>query len=123
MEIKKNKMKALAFVLYLFLGAAGFLFASNRLYVPVYDVVEGTVQGEHAVLCSENLPEACGGEPVFLYKAREESVEKIENFQMQKNRIQFEENTAFADGTTVTLEIPTRKVTVLWSIFRKGGAL
>ncbi len=123
MEKKKSKKRILAFVLYLFLGACGFLTAAECLTVPVYEEAEGTVSGERTVLCDGELPGAVGGEPILLYETDGEAVERIEAYRVEKNKVQLEESTGFADGTAVRLKIPTGRVTVLWSVFRKGGAL
>lgn len=118
-----SRKKRAAFVLYLLCGLAGFLIAASRLTVPVYETVEGTVLAGHTLICTEALPAVCAGEPAYVYETREDAIEKIEAYRIEGNRVRFEESTQFADGVELHMELPTGKVSLLWSIFRRGGAL
>lgn len=118
-----NKKRAIAFILFLLMGVAGFLVVSSQIHIPVYRTVEGRMQGSHKVICQESLPHICEGSPVFLYISREESLKKIEKYEADKEQIVFTESMNFADGTSVKIDVQTGEVSLLWSVFRKGGAV
>ncbi len=115
-------LKPIGFVIFLLFGIIAFAIVGSRVKIPVYTTMQTTVEkeGEHIKVKlgeGELLPDT----PVFIYRSRDEYLEKIMEYQVKDGYIVTEAPNDLSDKETVNIDVQTTEISLLKHIFINGG--
>ena len=125
MQSKKKKIfmeffvrKPFGFVIFLILGTVVFILTASRIQVPVYTTVKTHVEKEEdGIRLDLKNNKFQTGTPVFLYRARDEHLEKITEYRMVDGYIVMEHLDEIQDGEKINIDIQTKEVSLLRHLF------
>ena len=114
--------RPLGFVIFLMIGIAAFILVSVNIRIPVYTTVEAYVEKENdRIKLNLNNNKFQTDAPVFLYQSRDDSLEKITEYQIKDGYIIIEDTGIFSTGEKINIDIQTEEVTLLKHILDGGN--
>lgn len=109
------------FVIFLLLGAVGFLYTTSRIQIPVYTTVETLVEKENGVMRLDlQNKDFMTGTPVFLYESRDDHLEKVTDYEVEEGWLLTEPIDKLPDTGRLYLDIQTDEISLLRHIFIEG---
>lgn len=121
MNGKEKIRNAICYILFLVIGTILFFAAALQLKVPVYETVDGKITENSREILLEDKVDFMKDHPVFVYKSREETLEKIETYEVTGKGIVPSGKSSFAGGEKIKVDVQTEEVSLLKLIFLKGG--
>lgn len=114
--------RPLGFVIFLMIGIGAFILVSINIRIPVYTTVEAYVEKENdRIKLNLNNQKFQTDTPVFLYQSRDDSLEKITEYQLKDGYIIMEDTGVFSTGEKINIDIQTEEVTLLKHILDGGN--
>lgn len=110
------------FVVFLLLGTGLFVFAAAKIQIPVYTTVETeAVREGRAVRVDLGQKEFEAGTPVFLYRSRDDHLEKVTEYKVDKGVLWIEDGESLPLSGKVSIDIQTGGISLLRHILTEGG--
>lgn len=115
-------LKPIGFLIFLLFGAIGFAVVGNKITIPVYTTVQTIVEkeGDHIKL-RLGEQELMEDTPIFVYRSRDDYLEKIKEYQLKDGCIITEQINDLSDKEKINMDVQTTKVSLLKLIFMNGG--
>lgn len=110
------------FVVFLLIGISVFFLVTTRIHIPVYRTVETTAVMEGDVIRVDLQQEVFeAGTPVFLYKSRDDHLEKVTVYKVEQGCLLIEKSGELSMSGNVFVDVQTGEVSLLRHIFTEGG--
>ena len=129
MQSKKRKtlttffiLRPWGFIFFLLFGAGMFIFFASKIQIPVYTTLETTVIQKNGIV-KLNLENKTfkEGTPVFLYKSRDDHLEKVTNYKIKDGCLLIDSSKTLPDSGKIYIDIQTDEISLLLHIFKEGG--
>lgn len=124
MEKLKNVIfKPGAYVLFFVFGIILFIYMTNKIYIPIYETVEGVVHisENKTIIKFHDFSESDVAEQIFYYINRDEWVECINNYDENEQGYVIDNIHNLDDKTVVYIDFEKEKTTLFEIILKKAG--
>lgn len=110
------------FVIFLLLGTGLFIFTATKIQIPVYTTVETVVGREDSIIRLDlEQREFQEGTPVYVYTSRDDHLEKVTEYRMEKGCLLVESGDKLPGSGKVYIDIQTGEISLLRHILTEGG--
>lgn len=110
------------FVLFLLLGAGGFILTAEKIRIPVYTTIETTAEKDGSGMrIYLNEKEFTTGTAVFLYQSRDDHLERIDNYKVENGFLTVDSTCGFPDKGKIYVDIQVDEISLMRHIFTEGG--
>lgn len=110
------------FVLFLLLGAGGFILSSAKIRIPVYTTIETSAEKtETGMRIYLQEKEFETGTAVFLYQSRDDHLERVEKYNIENGFLTVDTIDGLPDSGKIYMDIQTGEISLMRHIFTEGG--
>lgn len=129
MQSKMRKMMNEVFILrpwgfiaFLIIGIGAFAAVTTKIHIPVYSTVETTAVSEDGMVRVDLQQKTFEvGTPVFLYKSRDDHLEKVTAYRVEQGCLLIEEGDKLQVAGKIYVDIQTGDISLLRHILTEGG--
>lgn len=122
-NLKNTIFKQLAYVLFFVFGIILFICITNKIYIPIYETVEGEVHisENKTIIKSQWISANEVSGQIFYYTNRDEWVECIKNYDENEQGYVIENIHNLDNNTVVYIDFEKEKITLFEIILKKAG--